>query len=132
MVILSEPAKLEPNYQVIKKIQEYDGYYATSATVWQELRFGCERLPVSKLRRRLESYLDVLLENNLTILPFEKQSAEWLAIERARLVGKGFTPSYADSEIAAVAVVNQLILVTRNTQDFINFADLSMENWFDV
>ena len=69
---------------------------------------------------------------DLTILPFEKQSAEWLAIERARLVGKGFTPSYADSEIAAVAVVNQLILVTRNTQDFINFADLSMENWFDV
>jgi len=34
-------------------------------------------------------------------------------------------------QIAAIASTNQLILVTRNTQDFINFGDLTIENWFE-
>jgi len=130
--ILSEPAKLQPNLQVLKKLQEYNSYYATSVTVWQELNFGCNRLPISKLRTRLESYLEILLENKLTILPFEKQAAEWMAIERSRLMKQGITPAYADTEIASVAVVNQLILVTRNVKDFTYFTNLSIENWFEM
>jgi tRNA(fMet)-specific endonuclease VapC len=43
----------------------------------------------------------------------------------------GLTPAFADGQIAAVASTNQLILVTRNLKDFINFRDLTIENWFD-
>jgi predicted nucleic acid-binding protein len=38
----------------------------------------------------------------------------------------------ADGEIASIAVVNVLVLVTRKTADFQNFADLKMENWFEA
>ncbi|SHN92640.1 hypothetical protein BHECKSOX_1185 [Bathymodiolus heckerae thiotrophic gill symbiont] len=40
-------------------------------------------------------------------------------------------PAKYDSEIAAVASVNQLVVVTRNTEDFKDFNGLRVENWFD-
>jgi tRNA(fMet)-specific endonuclease VapC len=84
--ILSEPTKAQPNVQVLAKLQKHNGGYATSATVWHELHFCCERLPESKLKQRLQSYLAMLLERGLYILPFEQQAGEWLAVERARLI----------------------------------------------
>ena len=73
----------------------------------------------------------MLLQDGLQILPFEQQAGEWLAIERSRLMKAGYTPAYADGEIAAIAVANGLILVTRNARDFTRFAGLQIENWFD-
>lgn len=130
--VLSEATKPKPNQQVLAKLQEHNDRYATAVTVWQELRFGCERLPISRLRQQLESYLTMLLQNGLLILPFEQQAGEWLAVERARLMTEGFTPAYADAEIAAIAAVNGLILVTRNTRDFMRFSGLQIESWFDA
>lgn len=42
----------------------------------------------------------------------------------------GLTPSYMDAEIAAIAVRHELILVTRNSKDFMHFSELECENWF--
>jgi len=39
-------------------------------------------------------------------------------------------PFYPDGQIAAIARVNNLILVTRNVSDYANFSELMMENWF--
>jgi tRNA(fMet)-specific endonuclease VapC len=36
-----------------------------------------------------------------------------------------------DGQIAAIAKVNGLILVTRNISDYQEFLDLRIENWFD-
>jgi tRNA(fMet)-specific endonuclease VapC len=44
---------------------------------------------------------------------------------------EGFTPAFADAQIAAVAAVNGLILETRNTDDFSRFLGLQLINWFD-
>lgn len=41
------------------------------------------------------------------------------------------SPPFVDGQIAAIAYVNDLILVTRNTEDFSNFSDLKLENWHD-
>ncbi len=130
--ILSEATKKQPNQRVLDNLRKYNGQYATAVTVWHELNFGCERLlPDSKLRRRLESYLAMLLQQGLPILPFEQQAGEWLAVERARLMQKGIILGFADSEIAAIAATNDLILVTRNTRDFMNFSGLQLEDWFE-
>ena len=43
---------------------------------------------------------------------------------------RGRTPPYVDGQIAAIAKVNELILVTRNTGDFVEFVDLKVQNWF--
>ena len=49
----------------------------------------------------------------------------------ACLAGRGRTPSFAEGQIAAVAQTNQLqlVLVTFNTSDYADFADLTVEDW---
>jgi tRNA(fMet)-specific endonuclease VapC len=39
-------------------------------------------------------------------------------------------PAFQDGQIAAVAAANQLILVTNNVRDFVNFQGLTIVNWF--
>ena len=129
--ILSEPARLKPNAHVLQQFANYDGCYATAAIVWHELVYGCEILPASKRKQQLQAYLEMLLMNGLIILPYDQLAADWYAKERARLQLQGKTCAYADGEIAAIAISNKLILVTRNIQDFQNFQNLSLHNWFD-
>lgn len=93
--------------------------------------YGCELLAASKRKTQLQSYLAMLLANGLTVLPFDQAAADWYAKERARLKRQGLTCAYADGEIAAIAATQQLTLVTRNSQDFENFQNLSLQNWFD-
>ena len=123
--------KLQANYRVMDRLALDSIFSCTSATVWHELWYGIKLLENSKRRNELESYLNLLREDDFSILPFCKNAAEWLAEERARLKSKGIIPAKYDSEIAAVASVNQLIVVTRNTEDFKAFNGLRVENWFD-
>jgi len=44
----------------------------------------------------------------------------------------GKPSAFADGQIAAIAKVNDLILVTRNITDFRYFAGIEIENWFMV
>ncbi len=44
----------------------------------------------------------------------------------------GKAPACADGQIAAIAYTNNLILVTNNVADFINFQNLTVENWYSV
>jgi tRNA(fMet)-specific endonuclease VapC len=128
--VLSEPTRQRPHPNVIARLQQYEGEIATSTTVWQELLFGCERLPTSKKRIFLERYLNQIVRQTIPILPYDIDAATWHAIERARLTSIGKTPSFSDGQIAAVAKVNNLILVTNNVSDYGDFLALQIENWF--
>ena len=66
----------------------------------------------------------------LTVLPYDCETALWHALERARLADLGRTPPFVDGQIAAIAMANNLTLVTRKTNDFADFAGLAVENWF--
>lgn len=87
-------------------------------------------MPESNRRRAIEAYLQEDVKVKLPILPYTQEAAEWFARERARLITIGFTPSYVDGKIAAIAAVNNLILVTRNLSDYANFQNLIIENRF--
>jgi len=129
--IVSEPARLQPDHQVLQRFADYDGQYATASIVWHELVYSCELLPASKRKKQLQSYLAMLLANGLRILPFDQAAADWFGKERARLQLQGKTSAYADGEIAAIAMSQNLTLVTRNSKDFENFQGLVLENWFE-
>jgi len=129
--IISEPMKKNPNIEMMNKLAIESIFSCTSATVWHELWHGIHLLKNGKRKDELASYLKLLADDDFTIHPFCQKSAEWLAKERVRLKKKGITPSKYDSEIASVAVVNQLTIVTRNVDDFVIFNGLQVINWFE-
>ena len=127
--ILSEPTRRHPDGEVRSRLQAYRHEICTAAPILHELRYGVARMSDGARKRQLLRYLErVLLP--LTVLPYDGKAALWHAEERARLTAQGRTPSYVDGQIAAIAKINDLTLVTRNTSDFVHFADLRVENWF--
>jgi tRNA(fMet)-specific endonuclease VapC len=94
------------------------------------MRYGLARMPEGRRKQALIGYLEHVLNQLLTILPYDREAALWHALERARLVAQGRTPPFVDGQIAAIAMVNNLTLVTRNTDDFAGYDGLMVENWF--
>lgn len=126
---LSEGARDRPNLAVVRRFGIHSGEIATAAPDWNEVLFGAWRLPPGRRRQILERYYDDFARARLPILPYDKTAAEWHATERARLASRGRTPSFADGQIAAIAFTHNLTLVTANTADFRDFADLRVEDW---
>ena len=127
--VLSEPLRATPNVGVMGRLRTHGADVATAAPVWHELLYGCYRLPRSERRRTIEHYLFQVLAPALTILPYESAAAEWHASERARLGLVGKTPPFVDGQIAAVAYIHDLALVTGNMSDYSGFRGLRTENW---
>jgi tRNA(fMet)-specific endonuclease VapC len=127
--VLSEPLKTVPDKSVLKMIEKCENEIVTAAPVWHELQFGCQRLPRSRKREVIASFLNDIVKRTMLILPYDDRAAEWHAKERVRLTAKGLTPSFVDGQIAAISAVNGLILVTRNVNDFKQFSRLKVQNW---
>ena len=127
--VLSEAIKSHPNERTLERLSEHDGELATCSVVWHELSFGVARLAASKKRRAIEAYLEEAVSGILPILPYDQEAATWHARERARLSKRGRPPSAADGQIAAIARVNDLTVVTANVKDFRRFKGLVVEGW---
>jgi hypothetical protein len=84
------------------------------------VRWSFESPPSGK-REKLERYLDEVIEPSLPVLPYDGPAAEGHAAERARLTRAGQTPAFVDGQIAAVAAVNRLTVVTLNVAHFRSF-----------
>jgi tRNA(fMet)-specific endonuclease VapC len=129
--IVSELSRPQPNPNVVKKFNLNLSSLAIAAVSWHELLFGCYRLPISRKRQETEQYLMQTILPVIPILEYDEKAGKWHSLERARLSGMGLTPAFADGQIAATASTKSLVLVTRNTKDFVNFGDLTIENWFE-
>lgn len=128
--IVSEIMRPQPHAQVQSQWQKHTPQIALASVTWHELLAGTHRLPLSTRRTAFEAFL-LQLQQMVTILPYDQAAEEWHAYERVRLTQAGRTPAFADAQIAATAAAHNLILVTRNTADFADFAGLTIENWFE-
>ncbi len=126
---MSEPIKSQPNERVLEALSEHDGELATCSIVWHELQYGAASLSASKKRRAIEAYLEEAVRAALPILPYDEEAAAWHARERARLGKRGRPPSAADGQVAAIARVNELVVVTANVKHFRRFQGLTLEDW---
>ena len=63
------------------------------------------------------------------VLDYNREAADWHARQRARLVAAGQTPPFVDGQIAAIAGIHDLIVVTSNARDFQDFEGLRVEHW---
>lgn len=84
---------------------------------------------MSRRREVIERYLEEVVLRAIPILAYDRPAAEWHASERSRLASKGETPSFADGQIAAIAHVHDLTVVTFNETDFRRFEGIIVTSW---
>ena len=109
--IISEPFKLEPNLSVVAKLQAASTESVIASVSWHELLYGLYRMPSSRRKQQLETYLFQTIQPHFPIIPYDAAAAEWFSEQRAQLTTSGRTPSYADGQIAAISSVNDLSLI---------------------
>jgi tRNA(fMet)-specific endonuclease VapC len=90
-----------------------------------ELRYGAQRSPDPA---REHAKLDLFL-SPFNSIPFDDQSAQRCAEVRAELELAGRVIGPHDLQIAAIALQNNLTLVTHNTGEFSRIAGLKLEDW---
>ena len=132
--IVSEIIKHDADFNVIKQIAAHNSDCAICTTVWQELLFGLYRLPDGINKKYLESFIKDDVYESFKIKNFSEKAAEIQAQLRARLEKIGRATQKEDSMIAAIALANHMVLVTRNTKHFAaiqEVSDLQVENWFE-
>ena len=132
--IISELIKPEPNFGVISKIAEHASDCAICAPVWEELKFGVYLLEDGIKKQYLEKFICEDVRDNFTIKSYTERAADIHAMLRSKLQKAGAPTQKSDSMIAAVALANNMILVTRNIKHFSEIqkiCNLQIENWFE-
>ncbi len=127
--IVSEPAIVDPNPRVMARLERYAESCVIAAPVWHELVYGVQRLARGKRRTSLEAYLNGVVKPSFPILPYDENAAAWQGLERARLEKLGQSMPHVDGQIAAIAFVNGLQLVTRDVKDFKGYRGLNVVDW---
>jgi tRNA(fMet)-specific endonuclease VapC len=91
--------------------------------------YGLAKLPASRKKDAIRAYLEDVVLKDVVVFPYDLAAARWHGDERARLEKLGRPTSFRDAQIAAVAKVRGLILVTANLKDFRGLSGLELESW---
>ena len=130
--IVSEFSKENPNKQVLAFYEARRDMCAISAVTWQELQRGVIRLPDGRKKKYLESCFEKY-DECFEVIPYDKFSASICGELQANAEKEGKPIPNYDSQIAATAISNGMILVTHNTAVFEPMkgkAFLRLEDWF--
>ncbi len=100
--------------------------FAISEITLAELFYGVEK---SQKRESNLKIIETFIEKIVVLPIFD--SLKVYAIEKSRLKTKGTIISDLDLFIGATAIVNNLILVTRNISEFQRMHNINIENWID-
>jgi predicted nucleic acid-binding protein len=121
--VISEIVSKQPNPKVVEFVDSLDpdDVYLSVITIG-EIAKGIEKLPKSKRKQELHAWLteDLLVRFDGKIIPLGTDVLLKWGILNARLESVGKMLPAMDSLIAATAVVHDLILITRNVNDFEN------------
>lgn len=100
--------------------------FAISEITLAELIYGAEK------SEQKEKNINVIedFSETITIIPI-LDSIRIYGKEKARLKTNGTIISDLDLFIGATAIVNSMILVTRNTKEFERLENIKIENWID-
>ncbi len=127
--VLAEPLKPAPNARVLQKLNAHQDELCVGTPTIQEITFGARRLPDSRRRTNYETFLSTYVLT-LRVYGYDAAVAQRHGEVRATLEKAGVQLSFADGALAAIALVHDLTLVTRNVKHFEHIAGLRIENWF--
>lgn len=131
--ILSELMRARPNPAIIEWLdrQPADQLFVSSISR-AEIELGIALLPEGKrqneLRSAAEDMFAVFAGKNI---PFDELAAQQYGILVAERIRIGRPISVEDAQIAAIAIVRNLSLATRNSKDFAHIKDLLVINPWD-
>ena len=89
-----------------------------SSTTFNEMLFGVQKMTEGKKKDYIFSKLIDDIQTNYPIIQYDNHAARIQADIRYRLKEKGTPIDFQDTQIAAIAVSNNMVLVTRNTKHF--------------
>jgi len=130
--IVSEFVKERPDEQVLAFYAARRNICAISSVTWQEMTRGVKRMPEGKRRDKIQDFIDKFGQN-VEVIPYDKYSASICGEIQADAEKDGTPLPNYDSQIAATAISNGMVLVTHNTADFEPMkqkAFLRVEDWF--
>jgi predicted nucleic acid-binding protein len=120
--VISEFTRRQPDERIIRWLDSLDeAKLFLSVFTIGEIQHGIERLPDSRRKNELMIWLNVGLIERFSgrILALDVPTLVLWGTLIAHLEASGQPMSVMDSLIAASALHNNLILVTRNTADFV-------------
>ena len=132
--IVSHVTKPEPDENLITNLELHSGTCAISSITWYELLNGMELLPEGHKKDKLRIFLNEYVQPSFPIIPYESYAAKINADITSVLIPKGKPAPILDTQIASIAVSNNMNLVTRNTKHFESIQKVSplmLENWFE-
>lgn len=132
--IVSELLKYESNFNLLKNITQHCGDMAISVITYDELMYGAKKNPSLRKQEAILDFIENDICENFERIIFDEKTASLHAEIQARMEKLGKPVSYDDSMIAATALANNMILVTRNTKHFEYIArefGIKLENWFE-
>lgn len=122
--VISELTKAPPAPQVVTFLTQQHALWL-SVIVIHELEFGVQGIPDGRRRDRVSAFYRTFIGRHADrVLPVERTVAENAAQLRAQARAAGRVLHLADALIAGTAVVHDLILATRDVNDF---ADLAVD-----
>jgi predicted nucleic acid-binding protein len=127
--VISELVKPNPDKNVVNWIQDTptERLFLSIITIG-EIRKGLTKLPDSKRKDLLTNWLNSLLEDYQNrIISIDLTVAENWGIIQGKSEKKGLAMPSIDSLIADIAYTHNLVLVTRNVDDF-ETSDLPIKN----
>ncbi|HLJ29409.1 MAG TPA: type II toxin-antitoxin system VapC family toxin [Candidatus Angelobacter sp.] len=122
----------KPDYRVQQWLEsaDPDSLYSNVLT-FGEIRRGIEKLPLSKRRTHLETWLEKDLhewfENRLLVID-EAIANRW-GVLAAAARRKGTPLAIIDGLLSATALEHTLTVVTRNSTDFVNAGVPILDPW---
>ena len=119
--VISEFVAAHPSEKVISRLAELDPetVYLSVVTLG-EIQKGIEKLPASKRKEALRTWLrdDLLVRFHGRVLPLETGEMLAWGVLVSKVEAKGKPMPLIDSLIAATALHHDLVVVTRDEDDF--------------
>jgi tRNA(fMet)-specific endonuclease VapC len=110
------------NKAVTRRYEAHLDECSIPSIVWHELQFGVQSMRAGAVKAQFLAFYETLVQ---PVLVYDKAAAAYHAAERVRLK----SCRSADGQIAAIAVTQNLVLVTANMRDFKGFRGIRLEDW---